>query len=204
MKKDSKITVSTSGAYANTYYYGTLSGTSFSVSGNYGCREQFLNAVLYSKEKNKSYVFAMGVKRGITIEDFRQFIYDFEKTIAGIATPKIHVNETTDKSLFIFEVDNWWLKSKIRREFLTIMLRAMNTWYKSKDQKPYKDVYEVLLTQPYFKRTEAAMRKFMDGYNMMDKGRRNRGWVNNFSGQIDPDRWMIKPRTEREINGVME
>ncbi len=144
--------------------------------GFYVCREEFLH---YSfKGLLKQFLFTHESKDFPKIEAFFE---DLQNTLKLSLENRVQIRPTKNPTISMVFVSKWWNANIMRRAFLTIALRA--GWnYNVKKTDLRKAMYE----NEYFKETPKATEAFLKGRTVvLDNPRKNEGWVNNFSSDID-------------------
>lgn len=199
MKKIPVISLKTNGydsyMYADTYTYGTLKNETFSIAGSYSCREEFCSYILSQQMTAKSYWFLLSIGKKGTVNEYRHFIKAAEKSIGVKNT--ILVRKTNREGVVAICINSWWLKSKIRQQFITCLLRCYYHFYKNAGKafdKKEIPLETILFSYFYFEKTKAAVQRFMQGYTLLKKGYNCQGWVNRFANDknTNPEKCLVK------------
>jgi hypothetical protein len=172
------------GSLINQGVYGTgeMFDHVFILRRTFGCREEFMNQWLRAKTKEKYVVFSLTVNH-CDLEQFKKFLVIIETRLKIENTIQIRPLANKD-NIFLVRVSNWWLSSKIRQEFLTILLRCYGEWRgNSANRKAVEElpIENILFSHTYFNATKHAVRRFLDGGTLMKNGfKAEEGWYNRF------------------------
>ena len=155
------------------------------------CREYF-------QEESKGisrFLFCHRMKKTPSIAYF----LDKVEEILGLEDRTI-VGPTQRFNISWIRASRWWMDTSMKRSLLTLLLRCAQN-YKPK----FDNFEEALFSTSYSKRTEYALRRFLDG-NTRYVGRR-RGWLNQFKCTEDGfvntelfDRLLIRPDANPAIS----
>jgi hypothetical protein len=132
----------------------------------YGCRETFSR---YFSAKSK--ILLMGTDSAIKINNCARFLADCETRLRIDKSKIISCNDNNGKPVVGVILNTWWTENLMRRQLLTVLLRAGQNYQGNFDKALESYVYSA--------RTKEAIYKFFDGYTIFPKFRG--GWVNNFA-----------------------
>lgn len=188
--------------YQNVYICGEVCGNCFIPNGAvHACRETFQASYLRGQSKNKKLFFGLTVNPAININNFNLFLRQMEQKIGIEKTIEAHPVSEENK-MVVIEINEFWLSSKIRQEFITIFLRCYSTWITNL-QHSYKDAFKkacedrteffdeetfnlILYSQSYFDKTKNAVQQFLSGRVYMKKPyKADMGWYNRFTRNDD-------------------
>jgi len=170
--------------YDGTFIVGkSVEENIFIYEKTYTCREEFMVYALRLLGKNtKEYSFCLVVKN-LNTEEYKSFI---ERVLNKIDAPSdsIKICPTNYYNIIFVTISDWWINSKIRQEFLTILLRCYGTYrgagnYKSLNED-YFPIDDIIFSHKYFQQTEDAVGHFMKGNTLLKIGFSCGGWVENF------------------------
>lgn len=167
----------------------TKDAMEFLVGKQYGCREEFYNYFLSSQLGKDNCHFLINILPKFDMEQYQAFLAAVEHTL-GISNTifATKTNLHDNYGVCLISINSWWLKSKVRLQFVTCLLRAF-TYYKNANRgKPTLDfpldnvpVNEILFSYSYLNNTKEATQRFMQGYTLMKKGFKCDGWMYAFS-----------------------
>ncbi len=180
--------------YRHAYFSGTLNGDKFVAASAHTCREAFMTYSLRTKMKDKLNWFLLNAGPKLSLSEFRHFIRAVERKI-GIRNTII-VRPTNNPQLLCIGATSWWLKSKIRQEFLTVLLRCY-AYYKGNNgtvlDKKDIPMEKVLFSYNYFNESKDATRRFLNGFTLLKKGFKCDGWYRNFANnKKNPEKALVK------------
>ncbi|RTK96829.1 MAG: hypothetical protein EKK64_02935 [Neisseriaceae bacterium] len=110
-----------------------------------------------------------------------EFMKKFESKL-NLKEPS-NFGPTQRKGILWIKPSKWWMRSSMRRSFLTILLRASFKYSISKD-----NFYESIFAEKYFSKTRYATEKFLLGYTKYTG--KKRGWYKQFF-QLHPSQKLI-------------
>ena len=183
--------------YPHTYYIGDVLDNVFiplGLSSIHTCRETFQTSYLRHQISSKSVTFALSIYQHCFFSEFLQFINVIENRLKIKGSIILHEVKNS-KNLIVVTLNEWWVKSKIRQEFITILLRCYSTWVKgtglaSKQNKVTEisdltpHINNILFSQTYFNETKSAVDYFLDGHNAMKKPfKADVGWHRRFGSK---------------------
>ena len=107
----------------------------------------------------------------------------------------IFIKKTDINGLVLVGLNSWWMKSKIRMQFITCLLRCYHHYYKN-GGKPFGvnvPLETVVYSYPYLAKTKAATARFLEGYTLLKKGFKCTGWMQRFEGtKTNPEKCLVK------------
>lgn len=180
--------------YADGYGYGSFKNNTFCMAGSHSCREEFLRYRMLNEIGGNSYWFLLNIGTKGSVNEYRHFLKAAEKSIGVKNT--ILVRSTNMKGVVAINVNSWWLKSKIRMQFITCLLRCYYHYnknnHKSFDKKNIP-MDNILFSYPYFSQTKPAVQRFMSGFTLLKKGYKCEGWLNRFNNtKTNPEKCLVK------------
>lgn len=180
--------------YADYFCTGSLVGNSFGISHGYGCREEFYKYDLSHKIGQNNYWFLLNIGSKGSVIEYRRFIRKAEQSMKIKNT--IFIKKTDKPNCVMIGLNSWWLKSKIRLQFVTCLIRCYNHYYKKGGQAfDIKNVPldKIIYSYDYLAQTKAATARFLEGYTLLKKGFKCEGWLNRFSGsKTNPEKCFVK------------
>lgn len=180
--------------YPHTYILGEVLSNVFIPSGSvHSCRETFQTSYLRNHLKTNFVHFVLTVHPDCIITEFQKFIKLIEKQLNIKDSINIYEVENVNRRCVVVKLNEWWLKSKIRQEFVTILLRCYSSWVtgaKTNKTVEHEDleskIDEILFSQPYFNSTQDAVKYFLSGRTVMKKPfKADVGWHRRFKDKID-------------------
>lgn len=168
----------------------------------HSCRETFMSTILRPllKEEN-DYYFGVINKNNPKINQYRLYIKAIEKIMGLKGT--IRAFPTDRKEVFVVKVTSWWLKSKIRQEALTILLRTWSKFHVANKSVKlnFKNlpIRDILLSHEYFQRTRPAVERFFFQNATLLKNKAGcDGWLSNFKdNHKDPNVVLVKLKRQK-------
>jgi hypothetical protein len=137
----------------------------------YSCRETFGG---YFDEHTKIIAFGLGHGNGASLEEEIHSLVSFFKRIETKLGRKdnIYFQRTSQTRTVLVHIPKWWRAEQIRRDILTILLRA-GRLFKG-------NVEKALHAIDYYKVTKEAFSKFFKGYTKLKTDYSYHGWVDYF------------------------
>lgn len=139
-------------------------GERYKVVQWYYCRDLF-HSRLYNC---KLFFFTHQTSKGRNIAEFMHKI----ESILGLKSVSEY-GPTQRKAVMWIKPSRWWTVKPMRRSLFTILLRAGNNYFHTKD-----NFQDALFSDPYSFGTRYAIERFMAGYTMYTG--KKRGWYKQF------------------------
>lgn len=128
----------------------------------YTCREEFHSAVRKPKGKRRLPIY-FGTGKAEALGRMIRYV-ESRLNIKYVNRTRIHRCKKTEKGKteFVYiEMSPFWPQNRMRIQFFTLLLRAIN---QRKWKKPWTNPLDTILTEDYFHQTSLAVAKFLSGY----------------------------------------
>lgn len=155
--------------FSNTHNKGSFSNIRKTKTGHFQVADAYMSEDYYNEDKwevcrdvfqtcgTLKFLFKHSVGKGSNIA---RLVWGVEDLL-GI--PRTYFDTTQCNSVMFVKASPWWYKTLLRKSFFTMMLRA-GEFYKINGKPTKEGMIAALCKQKYGKKTEHAIRRFLDGH----------------------------------------